>query len=99
MDLPDKWTEVRYLGIAYVGLIASATYLAARVISNPKPNEVLASLGLAASVIVGFVINRTVGMPLAMDDIGNWWEPLGLVSLYIEGIAVYLSAKLLLNSK
>ena len=99
MDLPDKWTEVRYLGIAYVGLIAAATYLAARVISNPKPNEVLASLGLAASVIAGFVINRTVGMPLAMDDIGNWWEPLGLVSLYIEGIAVYLAAKLLLNSK
>jgi len=98
MDLPDKWEEVRYLGIAYVGLIIAATVLAERIIKFGSRLDLLASFGLAASVILGFVINRTVGMPNAMGDIGNWWEPLGLVSLFIEGLVVYQTGKLLLNS-
>jgi hypothetical protein len=34
-------------------------------------------------------VNRTVGMPGAMDDIGNWWEPLGLLSLMVEAWVVW----------
>jgi hypothetical protein len=28
--------------------------------------------GLAASVVAAFVIDRTIGMPNATGDIGNW---------------------------
>ena len=43
---------------------------------------------LAASAIAGFTLTRTVGLPQAHDDIGNWSEPLGLASLFVEGIVI-----------
>jgi len=32
-----------------------------------------------------------IGMPGATDDIGNWLEPLGLLSLLVEGFVVWQS--------
>ena len=40
------------------------------------------------AVIVFFVLDRTVGLPNATADIGNWVEPLGLASLVVEGFVV-----------
>jgi hypothetical protein len=44
--------------------------------------------GLAAVVFAAFVVDRTLGMPGATGDIGNWTEPLGLASLVVEGLVV-----------
>jgi len=41
--------------------------------------------GVALAALLGFVYSRTVGLPGGGDDIGNWWEPLGLASLFVEG--------------
>ena len=89
LDLPGKWNETRYLGFAYIGVIVASLLLMEKVITRGSRNDLIASVILAASVIGGFVINRTVGMPGAMDDIGNWLEPLGLVSLLCEGPVVW----------
>ena len=51
----------------------------------------------AARAIVGFVCSRTVGLPASSGDIGNWWEPLGLASLFVEGAVVALAAAVLLE--
>jgi hypothetical protein len=59
----------------------------------------LAALGIAGATLVAYAVNRTVGMPGAMDDIGNWLEPLGLASLFIEGTVVLLSALVLLDGQ
>ena len=91
MDLPGKLEEVPYLGLMYIGVIAAAGFLVHRVMSGPTKHDFLASAGLAAAVILGFVVNRTVGMPGAMDDIGNWTEPLGLLSLVIEAWVVVVA--------
>jgi hypothetical protein len=91
LDLPGKWTETRYLGFAYLGVIFASLVLMEKVITRGSRNDLFLSAGLAASVIGGFVINRTVGMPGAMDDIGNWLEPLGLLSLLCEGLVVWQS--------
>ena len=42
-------------------------------------------------------MSRTVGLPASTDDIGNWAEPLGLASLFVEGAVVLLSAEMLLR--
>jgi hypothetical protein len=39
---------------------------------------------LGISPFIGYVLSRTRGLPGAMGDIGNWTEPLGLASLYVE---------------
>jgi hypothetical protein len=88
-DLPGKMAEVPYLGWAYLGLIVASLVLAELVTMRGDRRLMAASAGLAAAVILGFVVNRTVGMPNATDDIGNWGEPLGMVSLLVEGMVVW----------
>ena len=91
LDLPGKLEEVPYLGVMYIFVILFSGFLVHRVMSGATKRDYLAAAGLAAAVIVGFVINRTIGMPGATDDIGNWSEPLGLLSLVIEAWVVYVA--------
>jgi hypothetical protein len=89
LDLQGKFEETPYLGWAYLGVIAASVALARLVAVTRDPRAVLGAGALAASVMVGYTINRTVGMPGAMDDIGNWAEPLGLASLFVEAAVVW----------
>lgn len=89
MDLPGKWSETQYLAFGYIGVIVFAGVLLERLLKSGNAVDYLAAAGLALSVIAGFVVNRTVGMPGAMDDIGNWFEPLGLLSLFVEVFTAY----------
>ena len=91
LDLPGKLEEVPYLGVAYIGLIVASLLVAEALVRRDDRRAWAMSAGLAASVIIGFVINRTVGMPGAMDDIGNWLEPLGVASLFVEGVVLVAS--------
>ena len=43
-----------------------------------------------ASAALGYVLSRTTGLPNATGDIGNWTEPLGLASLFVEGSVIAL---------
>jgi hypothetical protein len=92
-DLPDKMAEVPYLGWAYIGLIVACLVLAELVVTRSDRRLLAASAGLSAAVLVGFAVNRTTGMPGAMDDIGNWTEPLGMISLLVEAGVVWLGAR------
>ena len=49
--------------------------------------------------IVAYVLSRTVGMPQMDDDIGNWAEPLGLLSLAAEGLTLLLAGAVLLPDR
>jgi len=91
MDLPGKWEDTFYLAVAYIAIIAAAAVLIERLTVKGSRFDYLAAAALSSAVLVGFVVNRTVGMPNAMDDIGNWFEPLGLLSLGIELFAVWHS--------
>jgi hypothetical protein len=91
MDLPGKWQDTFYLAVAYIAIIAVAAVLIERLTVKGSRFDYLAAAALSSAVLVGFVVNRTVGMPNAMDDIGNWFEPLGLLSLAIELFAVWHS--------
>jgi preprotein translocase subunit Sec61beta len=92
LDLPGKFAETPYLAVAYLGLIVAALVIAERLFAAGDRRtrlEFTAAAVLSALVIMGFVVNRTVGMPGAMDDIGNWLEPLGLLSLLVEGFVIW----------
>jgi hypothetical protein len=47
---------------------------------------------LAAGALIGFILSRTTGLPNATGDVGNWTEPLGLASMFVEGAVVAVSA-------
>jgi hypothetical protein len=91
LDLPGKFEETPYMGWLYVGLIAGSILTAGALIRGSDPRAWLAAALLPLGAIVGYTLSRTVGLPQAMDDIGNWGEPLGLASLFVEGLLVALS--------
>jgi hypothetical protein len=90
-DLPGKMSEVPYLGYAYIVLMVGSALSAILIIQNDKRGWWLGS-ALALGSIVAYVLNRTVGLPLAMDDIGNWGERLGVYSLVAEAAMIAVSA-------
>jgi hypothetical protein len=89
MDLPGKWAETQYLAFGYIGVIVLAGLLIERLLQVGRASDYLISAGLSLAVLAGFIVNRTVGMPGATDDIGNWFEPLALLSLFVEVFTVY----------
>jgi FtsH-binding integral membrane protein len=88
VDSVGKWTESRYMFWMYMALIASSIAVAGAVLFSRSRAAVGAAAGLAATVLAAFVVDRTLGMPNATGDIGNWTEPLGLASMVVEGLVV-----------
>ena len=91
LDLPGKLAETPYLGVIYIVLIIAAFVLTERLFVVGSRLDFIAAAALSAAVIVAFTINRTVGMPGATGDIGNWIEPLGLLSLVVEDFVLWQS--------
>lgn len=91
LDSIGKYSETRYLFWMYIGLILGSLAVAAAVLHSRNRLVWLAAAGLAASALVGYIVNRTVGMPNATGDIGNWTEPLGLASLFVEAVVILVS--------
>ena len=94
LDSIGKYGETRYLFWMYVALIAGSLATAGAVLFSRTRIFLLAAAALAASAVIGYVLSRTTGLPNATGDIGNWTEPLGLASLFVEGsvVAVGLGA-------
>ncbi len=85
LDLQSKVHETPYLAVAYVVLIAAALAAAAMLVHRDDRRAWIAAGVIAVATPLAYAINRTIGMPAATDDIGNWLEPLGLASLFVEG--------------
>lgn len=95
LDAHDTFVAAPYKGWLYVGLIAGCLGTAFVLARRSDPRAWLAALLLSLGAFVAFVYSRTVGLPSGADDIGNWWEPLGLASLFVEGAVVVLTAAVL----
>ncbi|QIY74482.1 hypothetical protein HEP84_40640 [Streptomyces sp. RLB1-33] len=98
LDLPGKLKETPYLGAAYIVLIVASVAVAEYLMRRHDRRAWLAATALAAAVLLGYVVNRSVGLPGAMDDIGNWLEPLGLASMFVEAVVVVLGLSGLVDS-
>ena len=93
LDVVGKFAETPYLAWMYVGAIAASIGLAGWLVARGSSPVVWATTGgLALSILTGFVLSRTTGLPNSTGDIGNWSEGLGLASMFVEGAVVVLSA-------
>jgi hypothetical protein len=91
LDLPGKFNETPYLAWMYIALIAGAVVCAFELVHTGSPRAWLGGVLLASGAMVGYTLTRTTGLPGASGDIGNWLEPLGLASLFVESALVSLS--------
>ncbi|MCW2943015.1 MAG: hypothetical protein JWN00_6000 [Actinomycetia bacterium] len=90
LDLPGQLKETFYLGVLFIALIIAALLAAELLARRGTPLRWAAAGTVAASPLIGYVLSRTTGLPDSNGDIGNWLEPLGLASLFVEGTLVLL---------
>jgi peptidoglycan/LPS O-acetylase OafA/YrhL len=91
-----------YVGIGYY-LLELAGIAAAALLLHPRARASRGSWLLAAGValgpLLGYVLSRGPGLPGYSDDRGNWTEPLGLISLAVEGLLLVLAVLALLTGR
>lgn len=91
---PSEWfpgsKDPAYIKYGYYALEAAGVVAALLVLLRSRFGWLLA-LGVAAGPLAGFILTRTVGLPDATDDIGNWGEPLGIASMVVEGLLLLLA--------
>ena len=80
-----------YLGYGYWVLELAGIVCAVLLIRSRTVGWVLA-LGVAAGPLIGIIVSRSVGLPDATDDIGNWGEPLGVAAMVVEVALIGLAA-------
>ena len=90
LDAPGKYSETPYMFWMYLALIAGCLVGATLLLCAPTRLGWLAAVALSSLPFMGYVLSRSTGLPGAMGDIGNWTEPLGLASLYVEACVCVL---------
>jgi hypothetical protein len=91
MDVSSKFSETPYQGWLFVGLIIGCLGAAALIAARDDRRAWLAGAALCGATFIAFCISRSVGLPAATEDIGNWTETIGMVSVISEGIFVLLA--------
>ena len=90
-ELSAKIGETMYLGAGYVVVIA-ASIVSIALIAQHDRRGWLFGLITCAATLIGFTLTRTIGLPGATGDIGNWGETIADWSLVAEGAFVGLAA-------
>ncbi|MDT7577103.1 MAG: hypothetical protein QOH17_3436 [Pseudonocardiales bacterium] len=80
--------EAPYMGVLFIVLTVACVVLAvAALVRDTAAVYALSALtcGLAA---LGYAATRLVAFPMLADDVGNWWEPLGVAATVSEAVVV-----------
>jgi hypothetical protein len=81
-----------YVGIGYWILEIAAVLTAITLLAKPGARAPwFVAIGVGAGPLIGYVLSRGPGLPDYSDDIGNWLEPLGVLSLGVEAILIVLA--------
>jgi hypothetical protein len=92
LQLEDVFASADYLGILFIAAIVASVVLAT-LLTRMSGELVWAATGaLGALVLIGFVLSRTSGLPSFTEEIGEWTDPFGLLSIVSEGLLVCVSA-------
>jgi hypothetical protein len=78
--------EPTYVQVGYILLEVAGLVTAILLVTRPTTAVWLLAAGVGIGPLVGYVLSRGPGLPGYTDDRGNWGEPLGVVSLVVEGL-------------
>lgn len=83
--------EAPYMGVLFILLTASCFGLAAAVAVTNHPNAYRAATLVCGAAVLGYAATRLVAFPQLSDDVGYWFEPLGVVSVLTESAVLLLA--------
>ncbi|MGH3472776.1 MAG: hypothetical protein ACRDPG_12145 [Nocardioidaceae bacterium] len=89
---PAHLQEAPYIGVLFILLTVACVLLATALLISDVPLVWLSLGGVCLLAVIGYAVSRTIGLPMMADDIGNWGEPLGIVSIATETLVVMLAA-------
>jgi hypothetical protein len=87
--------EPGYLAAGYWVLEVVAVVAAIALVASRMWLGWLLAAAVALGPLVGYALSRGIGLPGYTDDIGNWTEPIGVVSLVNEGLLLVISVAVL----
>jgi threonine/homoserine efflux transporter RhtA len=83
IEVPENLTEVPYKGVLFA-LNGLGSMLAAFLIFRSDLRGWQLGIAVAFSAALGYVLSRTIGLPLLPAEPDAWFEPLGITSLLVE---------------
>lgn len=90
--IPEHLDEAPYMGVLFIAFTVVAAVLAVVVATRGTASApFLVAGGVCAVAIVTYCLTRVVAFPQLGDDVGNWGESLGVVSIASEAAVVALS--------
>lgn len=84
----DHLEEATYIGVPFIVLSVGCVLAAVALLQRDTRGVWLAVAGTCGAAVVAYVWSRAVGLPEMADDVGHWTEPLGVVSITAEAVAV-----------
>lgn len=88
---PDHLVEAPYVGVLFVALTAACLLLAGLLLLGDSPAAWAVSGATCGLAVLAYATSRTVALPQIADDVGNWLEPLGVLSVGTESAVVVLA--------
>jgi hypothetical protein len=90
--IPEHLREAPYMGVLFIGFTVVAALLAVVVaVRGTASAAFLLAGGLCAVAIATYCLTRLVAFPQLGDDVGNWTESAGVISIASEAVVVVLS--------
>jgi hypothetical protein len=91
VEAPEHLEEATYVGVLFFINVLFAFVSAFGIYRGTQWGWVLGIL-VAGGAFVMYVVSRTIGLPGLAEDVGNWLEPAGILSLIVEGLFVLVYA-------
>jgi hypothetical protein len=92
IDGPGSLEDTFYLGALELALAAIGVPLALVLIVQPARAVWIAIIAFMSFALALYIASRTIGLPDATDDVGNWGETLGVLNLAGEIAVIALAS-------
>lgn len=96
---PEHLKEAPYIGLLFLALTLTCFVLAIAVLAFDRPAVWLISGSVSVAAVLSYVLSRTVALPQIGDDVGHWFEPLGIAAMSAETLTAVIAAAILVRHR
>jgi hypothetical protein len=93
----DHLEEVPYLGWSFVAFIMLASAIAGSLLLESRTVVWWAALALSVATLALYAVSRTIGLPGASDDVGDWSNTAGIICGAAEIVVAVVAAAVLIR--
>jgi hypothetical protein len=100
LEIQGQLMGAVWLTVGFILLAASAPVVGLWLLARPSSIAWQLSVLVCFSAAAGYILTRSVAVPGDKGDRGNWLgDPLGLTSLFVEGIVIILAVLVLASMR